>query len=172
MTDISRQIRQLLTINRNDAQACYDRIVLWIVSLALHRIGLSAEAEFSTTNTLQSATYDIATVFGIFIDKYFPTTPPHQGSGHGNGVGPTIWLIISALSLTIMQDEGFGLNTLSCLSQLALVIAGFAFVDDIDIINIESSVNTIGEDLLKKTTTRGRYVGRYIKSNRRSIATK
>ena len=85
VTDISRQIRQLLTINRNDAQACYDRIVLWIVSLALHRIGLSAEAEFSTTNTLQSATYDIATVFGIFIDKYFPTTPPHQGSGQGNG---------------------------------------------------------------------------------------
>ena len=73
------------TINSNDAQACYDRIVLWIASLALQRIGLTAKAAFSMTNTLQSATHDIATAFGISIDKYFPTTPPHQGSGQGNG---------------------------------------------------------------------------------------
>ena len=32
---ISRQMRLPLTINSNDAQACYDRIVLWIESLAL-----------------------------------------------------------------------------------------------------------------------------------------
>ena len=47
-----------------------------------------------------------------------------------------------------MRYEGFGLNALSCLSQLALVIAGFAFVDDTDIINAAPSVNMIGEDLL------------------------
>ena len=85
------------TINSNDAQACYDRIVLWIASLALQRIGLTAKAAFSMTNTLQSATHDIATAFGISIDKYFPTTPPHQGSGQGNGAGPTIWVMISTI---------------------------------------------------------------------------
>ena len=100
------------------------------------------------TNTLQSATHDIATAFGIYINKYFPTTPPHQGSGQGNGAGPTIWVMISTILLTIMRYEGFGLNALSCLSQLALVIAGFAFVDDTDIINAAPSVNMIGEDLL------------------------
>ena len=47
-----------------------------------------------------------------------------------------------------MRYEGFGLNALSCLSQLALVIAGFVFVDDIDIINAAPSVNMIGKDLL------------------------
>ena len=77
--DISRQTRLPLTINSNDAQACYDRIVLWIASLALQRILLSAETAFSMTNALQSATHDIATAFGITIDKYFPTTPPNQG---------------------------------------------------------------------------------------------
>ena len=36
------------------------------------------------------------------------------------------------------------------MSQLALVIAGFVFVDDTVIINAAPSVNTLGEDLLKK----------------------
>ena len=94
------------------------------------------------TNTLQSTTHDIATAFGISIDKYFPTIPPRQGNGQGNGVGPTIWVMISATLLTVMRDESFGLNALSCLSQLALVIEGFIFVDDTDIINATPSVNT------------------------------
>ena len=47
-----------------------------------------------------------------------------------------------------MRDPGFGLDAATCLSQLTLVIAGFAFVDDTDIINAASSVNTRGDDLL------------------------
>ena len=52
VTDISRQMRLPLTITSNDSQACYDRIVLWIASLALQRIGLRQEAAFSMINTL------------------------------------------------------------------------------------------------------------------------
>ena len=52
VTDIPRQTRLPLRINSNDAQAWYDCIVLWIASLALQRIGLSAEAACSMTNTL------------------------------------------------------------------------------------------------------------------------
>ena len=165
MTQNSRQTRLSLTINSNDAQVCYDRIVLLIASLALQRIRLSAKAEVPMTNTLKSAPDNIATYFGIFIDKYFPTTPPHQGSGQGNGLGPTIWVIISAILLTIMWDEDFGLNALFYLYQPVLVITGFVFVDDTAIINEVPSVNTAWEDLFKKTTKYGRYVERYIKSN-------
>lgn len=56
--------------------------------------------------------------------------------------------MISAILLTIMRDNGYGLDVLSCLTQLSLVIAGFAFVDDTDIINAAKSVDTTGEDLL------------------------
>ena len=128
-------MRLPLTITSNDAQACYDRIVLWIASLSLPRIGLSQDSAFSMTNTLQSSTHYINTAFGISIETYFPTDSPNQGSGQGNGTGPTIWGMISAILLTIMRDNGYGLDALSCLTQLALVIAGFAFVDDTDIIN-------------------------------------
>ena len=85
VTDISRQTRLHLRINSNDAQACYDRIILWIESLAIQRIGLSEEVAFSITNTVQLTAHNIATSFGISIEKYFPTNPPHQGSGQGNG---------------------------------------------------------------------------------------
>lgn len=98
------------------------------------------------TNNLQSVTHDIAVSFGISIETYFLTNPPHQGSGQGNGSGPTIWVMISTILLTIMIDEGFSLDALS--SKLALVIARFVFVDDMDIINAAKSANTTGEDLL------------------------
>ena len=56
--------------------------------------------------------------------------------------------MISAILLTIMRDNGYGLDTLSCITQLSLVIIGFTFVDDMDIINASKSVNTKGEELL------------------------
>ena len=79
--------------------------------------------------------------------------------------------MISTILLTIVRDKGFGLNALSYLSQLALVITGFALVDDTDIINAAPLVNTTGEDF-KKNNNMSRYVGRYIMSNRRNFATR
>ena len=52
--------------------------------------------------------------------------------------------------LTIMRDEGFDLNKFSYLSQLALVIVAFTFVDDTDIINAAPLVKTTGEELLQQ----------------------
>ena len=55
--------------------------------------------------------------------------------------------MVSAILLTIMCDPGFGLDAISYFSQLVLVIAGFLFADDTDIINTTKSVNIRGEDL-------------------------
>ena len=82
--------------------------------------------------------------------NYFATNPPLQDNGHGNREGSTIWVLISAILLTIMRDQGFGLDTLSCMSSLALVIVGFAFVSDTNIINATKSVNIERENLLKQ----------------------
>ena len=60
----------------------------------------------------------------------------------------------SAILLTIMRNEGFGLDTISCFSQLTLVITGLAFVDNTDTINNVKSVNKFGEDLLKNNKER------------------
>ena len=66
VTDISRQLRLPLIVTSNDGKACYDRIVLWVASLALQRIGLRLTSAFSMTNTLQSVTYNIQTAFGEY----------------------------------------------------------------------------------------------------------
>ena len=89
---------------------CYDRIVLSIASLSLQRIKLSKEAVFSSTNTLQSTTHDVDKTFGISIEKCFPTTPQLQESRYGDGIGYTIWAMISAILLTIIRGKGYGLN--------------------------------------------------------------
>lgn len=57
--------------------------------------------------------------------------------------------MINAILLMIIRDQGFGLDAVLCISQLALVIIDFAFVDDTNIINAAKSVNT-KEDLLSK----------------------
>ena len=76
--------------------------------------------------------------------------PPIPGGIQRNREEPTIWVMISVILLTNIRDDGCGLDVISFLSQLALVIAGFTFVDDTDIINTERLVNTTGEELLKK----------------------
>ena len=58
--------------------------------------------------------------------------------------------MISAIPLTIMREEKFGFDILSYLTQMQIVIAGFTFVDDTDIINAAKLVNTKGEDLLQQ----------------------
>ena len=77
-------------INNNDDQACYDHIVLWIVSLVLRRIRLNKKSWFSIANTLQSVTHNINTSCEISIETTFQTTFSFQGSGQGNSSGPTI----------------------------------------------------------------------------------
>ena len=49
-----------------------------------------------------------------------------------------------------MRDNGYGINVISCLTQLDLIISEFAFIDDTDIIKAAKSVNTKGEDHLSQ----------------------
>ena len=56
--------------------------------------------------------------------------------------------MINAFLLTIMRGQSFELDIIAYLSQLALVIVGFEFVDDTNIINVAKSLNTRGEEVL------------------------
>jgi hypothetical protein len=147
--DIIRQRRLAAIILSNDAKSCYDRIVLWLAALALRRVGLHIGPTLEMMFTLQHAVHTVNTAFGDSTDTYGGSNlPPHQGAGQGNGAGPTIWAVISAILLTIMRNLGFGLNAVSSLSAVALSLVGFAFVDDTDLVNVAPSVFTKGEDHL------------------------
>ena len=46
-----------------------------------------------------------------------------------------------------MKEEGFRLTVIFCLSHLSIAMAGFAFVDDMEIINTANTAETTGEEL-------------------------
>jgi hypothetical protein len=53
--DLLRMRHQAGALCSNDAKSCYDRIVHWIASLCLRRIGLQKEPSFEMFKTLQKA---------------------------------------------------------------------------------------------------------------------
>jgi hypothetical protein len=146
--DISRRRRLSMALCSNDAKSCYDRIVLWIAALCLLRVGVAPAARQEMMETLQTAWHHINTAFGDSSRRYGCQFPPLQGVGQGNGAGPAIWALISAVLLTIMRAQGFGLNIVTVFSTLSVVLAGYAFVDDTDILHAAAGVNVKGEDLV------------------------
>jgi len=60
----------------------------------------------------------------------------------GNGMGPVIWLALSVLLITIMQAEGHYASFSAAISLSILQMCCFMFVDDTDLIQTTSDVNT------------------------------
>ena len=149
--DLIRARRLPSIIILNDAKSCYDRIVLWIAVLALRRLGTSTPASLEMMRTLQTVKHKICTAYGDSKGDYGGPflSKPLQGVGQGNGAGPAIWVAISTVLLTIMRQRGYGLSILSTLSFSALVMEGFAFVDDTDIIHSANDPHTCPFEVLK-----------------------
>jgi hypothetical protein len=109
--DLSHRRHLPMALCSNDAKSCYDHIVLWIAALCLLRVGVARSATDEMMLTLQKAWHFINTAFGDSYSSYGCTSPPLQGVGQGNGAGPAIWALISAVLLSsILRSQGFGLN--------------------------------------------------------------
>jgi hypothetical protein len=52
----------------------------------------------------------------------------------GNGAGPTIWAMMSSPMLDRMRDKGYGVKLKLDEEDNDVIIPGFAFVDDVDLI--------------------------------------
>ena len=73
---------------------------------------------------------------------------PLQGVGQGNGAGPMIWAMISAVLIAIMQRHGHSISLLTPLTLTSLYLVCFAFVDDTDVVHGGSNESTTGEEVL------------------------
>jgi hypothetical protein len=132
----------------NDAKLCYDRIVLWVAALCLRRLGVAGSAGAEMMLTLLTAWHYVTTAFGESKRRYRGIDRPLQGIGQGNGAGPAIWAVISAVLLCIMRDSGYGLNFITATSSLAIVLAGFAFVDDTALLHAAPHPSTTAATLV------------------------
>ena len=135
VTDTFRQKRRSGAIAGVDAAQCYDRIVHSLSILLCQKEGAPLSSLMMMFGVIQSMNYFIRTTFGDSNTSYGGKQKvPFQGSCQGNGASPAIWLILSMYLVLIMKEEGHNTTILSPLSGVTLVLIGFLFVDDTDLV--------------------------------------
>jgi hypothetical protein len=92
--------------------------------------------------------HTVTTAVGNSTGRYRGDILPLQGIGQGNGAGPAIWAVISAVLLTVMRNSGIRMNLVTALSFCAIVLTGFAFVDDMDLLHAAPNSSSRAEDLI------------------------
>jgi hypothetical protein len=135
--DIIRQNKRPAAICINDMKGCYDRIVHSVASICMQRLGMAQEPLRSLFWTLQHLEHYIRTAYGPSTTS-FRANQVHpvaiQGIGQGNGAGPQIWAAISSVVLDMLRGQGMGAFFEAPITKEKLHIAGYAYVDDTDII--------------------------------------
>ena len=71
-----------------------------------------------------------------------------MGIGQENGLGPSLWALISTILLNMMVSAGHGVRLHSSLTGHVLHVVGFSFVDNTDLFSAKDP-NSTGEDLLE-----------------------
>jgi hypothetical protein len=148
LADVMRQRKLAGAFCMNDAKSCYDRIVHAPAALCMPRQGVPAKMCEVLLGTLQQAVHHIQTGYGI--SKSALGDAPLQGAGQGNGTGPSLWALISTVIISAMKRAGHGVQLLSSISNLALWIVCFAFVDDADTVQTAQTVEQSSEDVIQQ----------------------
>jgi len=142
--------RARAVIISNDAKGCFHRIVHVVAILALRRLGVPRMALLSMIETIQEMRHHLRTTFGDSESSYGPnsTGPPPQGILQDNGAGPATWTTITAVLVKCMQSEGYGFDAWSVISQRAMSLVCFGFIDDTDLILNSTDPDVTCNDLV------------------------
>jgi hypothetical protein len=135
--DIIWQFKHPAALCVNNMKRCYDRIVHSVASICMQRLGIDIQPLRSMFYTLQNLEHYIRTAHGISTQS-FNAANIHpvaiQGIGQGNGAGPQIWAAISTVVLNMLRSQKAGAEFESPITRKTLQLAGYAYVDDTDII--------------------------------------
>ena len=132
----------------NDAIGCFNWIDHTPAVITLMRFGLEYNPAHTLFKVMQKSLHCIKTGYGISEPVYGDKTIPLAGCGQGNGLGPTLWALISTVILTMCRRAGHGMKFNTSITRLPISFMGYLFVDDADIIQGSDDVNTSGESLL------------------------
>ena len=152
LMDAMRQKFQSGAIAMNDAKGCFDRINHTFAILVLMSFGVSAVLAQPLFETFQTTDHHIKTGYGR-SDKAYGNNDkpePHQGIGQGNGLGPTLWALLSFILIKNMKRHGHGVKLRSALTLSLVSIVCFAFVDDTDLVISGKSLLSTGEEVCEE----------------------
>jgi hypothetical protein len=132
-----------------DAKGCYDRIAHIVVYICMVRLGASEITAQAVLKAIKGLKHYIKTAFGRSKDSY-GGDPSNEPSGllQGNGMAPPGWSTVATVLVNIMKAQGFGYQTWSLISQRAIEITCFQFVDDTDLIHSTTDNSKPTADLL------------------------
>ena len=151
MFDNQRMKKQPFAICACDLKSCYDRIVHNAASLVLQRVGVRQTDIVSMFGTIETMIHKVRTAFGDSEETYHANNPeyllPVQGTGQGNGAGPTIWSILCSTIFEILHKEGYTSSFCYALSRGLYEICGFAYVDDCDLFYLGNDADEIFDGL-------------------------
>jgi hypothetical protein len=122
----------------NDLKSCCGHIYHSVASLCMPRQGVSELEVMFTFTLIQNLEHEVR-IANSDSDKTYGGeiwVIPMQGIYQGNGGGPTIWAVVSSPLLQIMKEEGFGTYFKATITDDAIRLAGYAFVDKTDLIQI------------------------------------
>ena len=85
---------------------------------------------------LQQGRHRIKTGFGLSKPVYVNEDPeePIARIGQGNGMGPSLWCIMSSVVIKTCKRKDHGTTITTPISKKISSILGFAFMDDADLV--------------------------------------
>jgi len=103
--------------------------------------------------TLQRMWHHTCTAFGdsIISKGWREWGGPIAGIGQGNGAGPQIWAAVSSPLFDILQSDGFFTLLIGAISGHKRKLAGFAFVDNTDLIVTGTEESALASDVAHQT---------------------
>jgi len=119
----------------NDAKSCYTWIILIVAVLMLCHLGTSKHSIQSMILILHNMNHHLWSSFGDSknMQNRIHWRDPVAGIGQGNRAGPQIWAAVSAWLFQVLLQDSFVATFICSLLHHHRSLAGFGFIDDMDL---------------------------------------
>ena len=134
----------------NDAKGCFDRIQHTFAILVLMYYGVAWSLATTLFEVLQKAKHKIKTGYGVSTPVYGNKESAISSIGQGNGLGPTLWALISSIIIKMRKAKGHGMKVATPISKQDVSLLGFAFVDDADLVCRADDIHTTGATMITR----------------------
>lgn len=133
--DHIRQNKKPGIIIASDLMQCFDRMAHPVCSLVSRRLGVPIPVIQCMLLSIQQMTHRVRTGYGDSTFTYGNNkTNPLQGGGQGNGASLPLWLAISCILISMMEDRVMGVRLQTAITLQVLMYIAIMYVDDTDIL--------------------------------------
>ena len=75
---------------------------------------------------------------------------PLAGCGQGNGLGPTLWALVSSAVIKMCKKAKHRIEIANTITKMILSLMGFTFVNNTDLAQAAANQDTSREEIIDK----------------------